>query len=89
MKKVSLLLPLFLLTSCSGSSESNSLATETTESNKQTEQQSEENNQIQEETKENNVQVPEDNKSGTQNQNSINLNNLPDVKEFKFIEFWF
>ena len=82
MKKVSLLLPLFLLTSCSGSSESNSLATETTESNKQTEQQSEENNQIQEETKENNVQVPEDNKSGTQNQNSINLNNLPDVKEF-------
>ena len=82
MKKVSLLLPLFLLTSCSGNSESNSLATETTESNKQTEQQSEENNQIQEETKENNVQVPEDNKSGTQNQNSINLNNLPDVKEF-------
>ena len=82
MKKVSLLLSLFLLTSCSGNSESNSLATETTESNKQTEQQSEENNQIQEETKENNVQVPEDNKSGTQNQNSINLNNLPDVKEF-------
>ena len=82
MKKVSLLLSLLLLTSCSGSSESSSLATDTTESNKQTEQQSEENNQIQEETKENNVQVPEDNKSGTQNQNSINLNNLPDVKEF-------
>ena len=82
MKKVSLLLSLFLLTSCSGSSESNSLATDTTESNKPTEQQTEENNQIQEETKENNVQVPEDNKSGTQNQNSINLNNLPDVKEF-------
>ena len=82
MKKVSLLLSLLLLTSCSGSSESNSLATDTTESNKQTEQQTEENNQIQEETKENNVQVPEDNKSGTQNQNSINLNNLPDVKEF-------
>ena len=82
MKKVSLLLSLLLLTSCSGSSESSSLATDTTESNKQTEQQTEENNQIQEETKENNVQVPEDNKSGTQNQNSINLNNLPDVKEF-------
>ncbi len=82
MKKVSLFLSLLLLTSCSGSSESSSLATDTTESNKQTEQQSEENNQIQEETKENNVQVPEDNKSGTQNQNSINLNNLPDVKEF-------
>ena len=82
MKKVSLLLSLLLLTSCSGSSEPSSLATDTTESNKQTEQQSEENNQIQEETKENNVQVPEDNKSGTQNQNSINLNNLPDVKEF-------
>ena len=55
MKKVSLLLSLFLLTSCSGNSESNSLATETTESNKQTEQQSEENNQIQEETKENDI----------------------------------
>ncbi len=82
MKKVSLLLSLLLLTSCSGSAESSSLATDTTESNKQTEQQTEENNQIQEETKENNVQVPEDNKSGTQNQNSINLNNLPDVKEF-------
>ena len=82
MKKVSLLLSLLLLTSCSGSSESSSLATDTTESNKQTEQQSEENNQTQEEAKENNVQVPEDNKSGTQNQNSINLNNLPDVKEF-------
>ena len=82
MKKVSLLLSLLLLTSCSGSSESSSLATDTTESNKQTEQQTEENNQTQEETKENNVQVPEDNKSGTQNQNSINLNNLPDVKEF-------
>ena len=82
MKKVSLLLSLLLLTSCSGSSESSSLATDTTESNKQTEQQGEEKNQIQEETKENNVQVPEDNKSGTQNQNSINLNNLPDVKEF-------
>ena len=82
MKKVSLLLSLLLLTSCSGSSESSSLATDTTESNKQTEEQTEENNQIQEETKENNVQVPEDNKSGTQNQNSINLNNLPDVKEF-------
>jgi len=82
MKKVSLLLSLFLLTFCSGSSESSSLVTDTTESNKQTEQQTQENNQIQEETKENNVQVPEDNKSGTQNQNSINLNNLPDVKEF-------
>ena len=82
MKKVSLLLSLLLLISCSGSSESSSLATDTTESNKQTEQQTEENNQIEEETKENNVQVPEDNKSGTQNQNSINLNNLPDVKEF-------
>ena len=82
MKKVRLLLSLLLLMSCSGSSESSSLATDTTESNKQTEQQTEENNQIQEETKENNVQVPEDNKSGTQNQNSINLNNLPDVKEF-------
>ena len=82
MKKVSLLLSLLLLTSCSGSSESSSLATDTTESNKQTEQKTEENNQTQEETKENNVQVPEDNKSGTQNQNSINLNNLPDVKEF-------
>jgi len=82
MKKVSLLLSLLLLISCSGSSESSSLATDTTESNKQTEEQTEENNQIQEETKENNVQVPEDNKSGTQNQNSINLNNLPDVKEF-------
>ena len=82
MKKVSLLLSLLLLTSCSGSSESSSLATDTTESNKQTEQQTEENNQTQEEAKENNVQVPEDNKSGTQNQSSINLNNLPDVKEF-------
>ena len=82
MKKVSLLLSLLLLTSCSGSSESSSLATDTTESNKQTEQKTEENNQIEEETKENNVQVPEDNKSDTQNQNSINLNNLPDVKEF-------
>ena len=82
MKKVSLLLSLLLLTSCSGSSEPSSLATDTTESNKQTEQQTEENNQTQEEAKENNVQVPEDNKSGTQNQNSINLNNLPDVKEF-------
>ena len=82
MKKVSLLLSLLLLTSCSGSSESSSLATDTTESNKQTEQKTEENNQIEEETKENNVQAPEDNKSGTQNQNSINLNNLPDVKEF-------
>ena len=82
MKKVSLLLSLLLLTSCSGSSESSSLATDTTESNKQTEQKTEENNQTQEEAKENNVQVPEDNKSGTQNQNSINLNNLPDVKEF-------
>jgi len=82
MKKVSLLLSLLLLTSCSGSSEPSSLATDTTESNKQTEQETEENNQTQEEAKENNVQVPEDNKSGTQNQNSINLNNLPDVKEF-------
>ena len=81
MKKVILLFSLLLFTYCSGSSESTTSATETSEGDEKIEQQSQENSQM-EETNQNTAQPAEENSPSNEKQESINLNNLPDVKEF-------
>ena len=82
MKKASLLFSLLLFISCSDSSESNNVITEVTESEKQSEEQIQENTETQEESNKNNKQSVEESNSRTVNEETITLNNLPDVKEF-------
>ncbi len=82
MKKASLLFSLLLFISCSYSSESNNVITEVAESEKQSEEQIQENTQTQEESNKNTKQSVEESNSKTVNEETITLNNLPDVKEF-------
>jgi len=82
MKKASLLFSLLLFISCSDSSESNNVITEVTESEKQSEEQIQENTETQEESNKNTKQSVEESNSRTVNEETITLNNLPDVKEF-------
>ena len=82
MKIIILSFSIFLFVSCTGSSESISVISETTESSKQTEQQNPENNQPEEDTNINTTQQVEATNSSNENQDSVNLNNLPDIKEF-------
>ena len=82
MKKVILLFPLLLFTYCSGSSESTTSTTETEENSQRIEQQSQENSQTEENNQNTAQSAEESNANSNEKQESINLYNLPDVKEF-------
>ena len=82
MKKVILLFSLLLFTYCSGSSESTTSTTETEENSQRIEQQSQENSQTEENNQNTAQSAEESNANSNEKQESINLYNLPDVKEF-------